>query len=125
MSQIRRRMAETINYEPITINHEPRTMNNVPRDMRYAIRDTQYAIRAPSLYICRERSTNQPFYAKQTQFPKSQMNVSIYLQTEYENKCNWTIGQSKPNSKPIKPNLRKAQMNENLFATKDYEEKCG
>jgi hypothetical protein len=23
-----------------------------------------------SLYICRERTTNQPFYAKQSQFPK-------------------------------------------------------
>ena len=38
-----------------------------------------------------------PFYAKQTQFPKSQMNVSILLQTAYENKRNWTLGQSKPN----------------------------
>ncbi len=29
------------------------------------------------------------------------MNVSIYLQAAYENKRNWTIGQSKPNSNPI------------------------
>ena len=38
---------------------------------------------------------------------KSQMNVSIYLQTAYENKRDWTIGQSKPNSNPIKPNFFK------------------
>ncbi len=61
------------------------------------------------LYICRESSTNLPFYAKQTQFPKksrkSQMNVNPYNTRDYENKSNWTIGQSKPNSKPIKPNL--------------------
>ncbi len=95
-------------------------MNNVPRDMRYAIRDTQYAMRAPALYNCKESSTNQPFYAKQTQFPKSQMNVSILLQTAYENKRNWTIGQSKPNSNPIKPNCRKGKIDAKCVFTKDY-----
>ena len=29
------------------------------------------------------------------------MNVSIYLQTAYENKSNWTLGENKPNSNPI------------------------
>ncbi len=42
---------------------------------------------------------------------------------DYENKHNWTIGQNKPNSNPIKPNLRKAQMNVNLTLTKDYRKK--
>ncbi len=50
-----------------------------------------------------------------------QMNVSIYLQMAYENKRNWTIGQSKPNSNPIKPNCLKAKMNVNSLITKDYE----
>ncbi len=54
-------------YDTRSYNNELLTMNNVPRDMRYAIRDTQYAMRAPALYICREFSTNRPFYAKQTQ----------------------------------------------------------
>jgi hypothetical protein len=39
---------------------------------------------------------------------------------DYENKSNWTIGQSKPNSNPNKPNLQKAKMNVNLTLTKDY-----
>ncbi len=51
------------------------------------------------------------------------MNVNIYNTTDYENKCNWTIGESKPNSNPIKPNLRKAKMNVNLTLTKDYRKK--
>jgi len=34
-------------------------------------------------------------------FRKSQMNVSIYLQTAYENKSNWTLGENKPNSNPV------------------------
>jgi len=33
------------------------------------------------------------------------MNVSIYLQTAYENISDWTLGESKPNSNPIKPNF--------------------
>ncbi len=53
-------------------------------------------------------------------FRKSQMNVNLYNITDYENKSDWTIGQSKPNSNPIKPNLRKAKMNVNLTLTKDY-----
>ncbi len=48
------------------------------------------------------------------------MNVNFYSTKGYENKRNWTFGQSKPNSKPIKPNLRKAKMNVNLTLTKDY-----
>ncbi len=51
------------------------------------------------------------------------MNVCILLQMAYENKRNWTIGQSKPNSNPIKPNLQKAKMNANDFITKDYRKK--
>jgi hypothetical protein len=38
------------------------------------------------------------------------MNVSIYSQMDYENKRDWTIGESKPNSNPIKPNLPAAQV---------------
>ncbi len=42
---------------------------------------------------------------------------------DYENKRDWTIGQNKPNSNPIKPNFRKAQMNVNSLITKDYRKK--
>ncbi len=56
-------------------------------------------------------------------FRKSQMNVNIYNTKNYKNKRNWTIGQSKPNSNPIKPNLQKAKMNANSFITKDYRKK--
>ncbi len=51
------------------------------------------------------------------------MNVSIYLQTAYKNKRDWTIGQSKPNSNPIKANSQKAKMNVNSIITKDYRKK--
>ncbi len=53
------------------------------------------------------------------------MNVSIYLQTAYENIANWTLGQNKPNSNPIKPNCRKGKIEAKCVFTKDYEEKCG
>ena len=56
-------------------------------------------------------------------FQKSQMNVSIFVQRAYENIANWTLGQNKPNSNPIKPNLRRAKMNINSFIPKDYRKK--
>ncbi len=69
-----------------------------------------------SLQIC-------PFMQNKPNFRKSQMNLSIYLQTAYENKSDWTLGQNKPNSNPIKPNLRKAKMNVNLYFIEDYRKK--
>jgi hypothetical protein len=53
-------------------------------------------------------------------FQKSQMNVKQYNTTAYEKKSNWTLGENKPNSNPIKPNFRKAKMNVNSLITKDY-----
>ncbi len=63
------------------------------------------------------------FMQNKPNFQKSQMNVNLYNTTAYENKRNWTLGQSKPNSNPIKPNCRKAQMNVNSLITKDYRKK--
>jgi len=51
------------------------------------------------------------------------MNVSIFSKMAYENIANWTLGQNKPNSNPIKPNFRKAKMNVNSLITKDYRKK--
>ncbi len=42
---------------------------------------------------------------------------------DYENISDWTIGENKPNSNPIKPNFKKAKMNVNLTLTKDYRKK--
>ena len=53
-------------------------------------------------------------------FQKSQMNVNIFSTKAYENLSNWTLGQNKPNSNPIKPNFQKAKMNVNLTLTNDY-----
>ncbi len=51
------------------------------------------------------------------------MNANLYNTTDYERKRNWTLGENKPNSNPIKPNFQKAKMNINSFITKDYREK--
>ncbi len=76
------------------------------------------------LYICREASTNQLlFMQNKPNFPKSQMNLNLYITTDYENLSDWTIGENKPNSNPIKPNLKRAKMNANDFITKDYRKK--
>jgi len=39
---------------------------------------------------------------------------------DYENISDWTLGQNKPNSNPIKPNFKKAKMNVNLYFIEDY-----
>ena len=56
-------------------------------------------------------------------FRKSQMNANLYNTTDYERKRDWTLGENKPNSNPIKPNFRKAQMNIYSFITKGYRKK--
>ena len=66
------------------------------------------------------------FMQNKANFLRSQMNVNIYNTKNYENKRNWTIGESKPNSNPIKPNQNqspKTKMNVNLTLTKDYRKK--
>ncbi len=51
------------------------------------------------------------------------MNVKSYNTKDYESKCNWTLGENKPNTNPNKPNLQKAKMNINSITTKDYRKK--
>ncbi len=51
------------------------------------------------------------------------MNVKLYNTKDYENIANWTLGENKPNSNPIKPNCQKAKMNINSLITKDYRKK--
>ena len=83
------------------------------------------------LYNCRERFTNQPFLCKTKPILSAvgglQMNVSPVITRKYENKSNWTLGENKANTKPIKPNtnpikanFRKAKMNVSLVKTRNY-----
>jgi hypothetical protein len=48
------------------------------------------------------------------------MNVNPYITTDYENKSNWTLGENKPNSNPIKPNLQEGKIDAKHVFTKDY-----
>ena len=113
------------------MNHSQRTTQYEIRDTRpvliviegYDIRHTIYEIRV-RLYICRESSTNQLlFMQNKPNLLDALMNVTSFYTVEYENKHDWTLGQNKPNSNPIKPNLRKAQMNVNSLITRDYRKK--
>ena len=82
------------------MNNVPRTMNTFPRTNHLSC--LSHRVPPRHLYICRESSTNHLlFMQNKPNFQKSQMNVCILLQRDYENKSNWTIGQNKPNSNPI------------------------
>ncbi len=51
------------------------------------------------------------------------MNVNPYNTKDYENKWQRRVRKNKPNSNPIKANLKRAKMNINSFITKDYRKK--
>ncbi len=86
------------------MNNVPRTTNTLPRTNHLSC--LSHRILPRHLYICREPSTNQLlFMQNKPNFRKSQMNLKFCKQTDYEYKRDWTIGQNKPNSNPIKPNL--------------------
>jgi len=44
-------------------------------------------------------------------FRKSQMNVSVFTEMVYENKSNWTLGENKPNTNPIKAKTKPIKAN--------------
>jgi len=64
-----------------------------------------------------------PFMQNKANFLDALMNVNPYNTTYYENKWQRRVRKNKPNSNPIKPNLRKAKMNVNSLITKDYRKK--
>ena len=75
------------------------------------------------LHLSRTLYKSTLFMQNKPNLLRSQMNVKSYNTRDYENKSNWTLGENKPNSNPIKPNCRKAKMNINSFITKDYRKK--
>ncbi len=73
-----------------------------------------------ALQLSRNLYKSTLFMQNKANFRKSQVKVNLYNTTDYEEKSDWTPGENKPNSKPIKANLKRAQMNVNLTLTKDY-----
>jgi len=78
---------------------------------------------SPPLHLSRVLYKSTLFMQNKPNFRKSQMNVNSLITIDYENKSNWTLGENKPNSNPIKPNLRKAKMDVNLYFIEDYRKK--
>jgi hypothetical protein len=60
-------------------------------------------------------------------FRKSQMNLSIFLQMDYEKLNDWTLGQNKPNQTQFKANSKPIsempKMNVSIYYTIDYSKK--
>ena len=99
-----------MNYEPFTSIENPTLAH---------FRHFSSLFTPSALYICREPSTNQLlFMQNKPNFLDALMNVTSFYTVEYENIANWTLGENKPNSKPISV---KPKMNANAFSQKDYE----
>jgi len=56
-------------------------------------------------------------------FQDVQMNINPYITTDYKNISDWTLGENKPNSNPIKANFQKDKMNIKLYVIEDYRKK--
>ncbi len=94
-----------MNYEPFTSIENPTLAH-----FRHFRHFSSLFTNSP-LYICRESSTNQLlFMQNKPNLRKAKMNVNSLITTDYENIANWTIGQNKPNSNPIKPNFKGKKM---------------
>jgi len=54
-------------------------------------------------------------------FRKSQMDVSPLVIKDYAKISDWTPGENKPNSNPIKPNFKIGKMDISIATIKDYD----
>jgi hypothetical protein len=62
------------------------------------------------LHLSRNLYKSALFMQNKPNFRKSQMNVNLLITTDYENISDWTLGQNKPNSNPIKPCPERSRM---------------
>jgi len=88
--------------------------------------NTLYEIRSTNSYV----RNYKPFFAKRTQFPKSQVNVNTVITTNYEQMDTWSIGknepkrtQNEPKTNPNEPKFKKAKMNVTTCLTMNYEQR--
>jgi len=103
---------------PRSTHHESQTTTHAIRNTRRytlnALRNCTFTfVESPlqiHLFLCKTK----PIYW----IPK--MNVTSAKTKGYEKNCDFALRQSKPNSNPIKPNLRKAKMSVTSVKTKDY-----
>jgi len=93
--------------------HKPPILPNLPA---YKAAYSYVPIRH---YICRESSTNQLLFMQNKPNVKdAQMNLSAFIKMTYENTSNWTFGENKPNSNPIKPCPERGRMGQFQNPTK-------
>jgi len=99
------------------MNNEPRTTNLVSRDTLHASRNTSFKLR-DTLHEIRDTNYKLPkppiqpslsknydlFMQNKPNLPEGKIDAKCVFTKDYENKSNWTLGENKPNSNPIKPN---------------------
>ncbi len=63
------------------------------------------------LHLSRTLYKSTLFMQNEPNFQKAQMNVTSLITVAYEYKSNWTLGENKPNSNPIKANTKPIKAN--------------
>jgi hypothetical protein len=72
------------------------------------------------LYNCRERSTNPPFYAKQTQFWNCKMNVTSAYTKDYKENRRKIVMKKQTQFKPNKANFKANYKNELFCVDRNF-----
>ncbi len=119
-----------MNYDPFTSIENP-TLSAAAdlahfRHFRHFIRRGGFSslFTLSPLYTCRESSTNQLlFMQNKPNLVRRRRIANSVCTRNYEIFLPLAGQKNKPNSNPIKPNLRRARMNITSFITKDYRKK--
>ena len=81
-----------MNYEPVTSIENPTLAH---------FRHFSSPFTNLPIHLSRNLYKSALFIQNKPNLLESQMYLTFYLQMAYENICNWTLGENKPNSNPI------------------------
>jgi len=84
-------------------------------------RESSYLRAYKALHLSRTLYKSALFMQNKPNLVRRRRIANVFCTMTYENKCNWTLGQNKPNSNPIKPNLPECKIDAKCVFTKDYE----
>jgi len=89
-----------MNYEPVTSIENPTLAH---------FRHFSSPFTNLPIHLSRNLYKSALFIQNKPNLLESQMYLTFYLQMAYENICNWTLGENKPNSNPIYQRIKLIQ----------------
>ncbi len=103
-------------------------MSTKPQNLPFALPAplfrVPYTLRGPTvLYICRESSTNPPFFCKTNPILiRAKINLTLYIKEIYGNFTRLRTMKNKPKTNPKQTQFVEPEMNVNTVITMNYEQ---